>query len=226
MNFSSIPFVASATPGGSPPAEMEWIGAGAVAFDVFSTTTPTVAIHASTQVGDFLIVVLKDFYSPTSVITNEGQTLTLLANYDSPSEVGRFYGDVITGDLPTSVTVTIPDVDLFQGQCFTARGVTQSAGVLDDGNSFSARTNLTYNSDVNEALVLTMYTTVGSTTRAVDVATYPGSATEDINSRWPEDVVFGVIAGAADGTTGENNIGVTWTETDTEGRWMSLALKP
>jgi hypothetical protein len=227
MNFSSIPFVASATPD-APPSSLEWIGAGAVAYDEFSTTTPSVAVHASTQVGDMIVVAVKDFQTPVSVIADNTQMLTLLGAYSSPSEVGRLYGVVVAGSVPTTVVVTLLAPDLFQGQCFTARGVTQSAGFLDDGDSGSARTNLTFDSDATDALVLTMYTTPGSFTRTVDVATYPGSGNADINSRWGNDVIFGFIAGVHDGSTGTAiNIGVTWTDApDTGGRWMSVALKP
>ena len=136
--------------------------------------------------------------------------------------MGRFYGVVLTGSVPTTVTVTLSSANDFMAQAFAAEGVTQSAGTVVDGSSGSARTDFTYNTDAADALVITMYSAAGTR----EVATYtPAGGSGTAYTKWPFSN-YGVANGVHDSSTGLNNAAITWTEADTTGgRWLSLALK-
>jgi hypothetical protein len=216
------------TPAAPPGGSMEWVGLGTPITDEYATTTPTASVPAGLQVGDMLLFVTNDYVDPTEVEADNGQTLELLTRYFTPLEVCQVYGVIVAGTIPTSVTATLSAADFYQAQCVAARGVTQSAGAKTNGDSGSARANLTFNTDAAEVLVLLMYTTPGSTTRAVSAASFAGGGGLDYGSRWSNDVVHGLFAGKHNGSTGSDiNVGVTWNDAaDTGGRWMSLALKP
>lgn len=211
---------------GGGGGSIEWVAAGTYQDRVDALTSHEFAVPAGAQVGDLLLLTTFPFGTITSVQTNTSQSLSLLADYASAGEVGRVYGVVIAGSVPTTITVSLSAANDFQAQAFVARGVTQTGGTVLDGNAVEARANLTYNSTAAESLVLTIYTTAGSSSRAVDVATYNGTAPATYQTR-AAFAHYGTLAGVHDGSTGANNIGVTWTEADTAGgRWMSVALVP
>lgn len=173
-----------------------------------------------------LLISIWPFGSITSVATNTSQSLSLLATYDSAGEVGRIYGVVISGSVPTTINVNLSAGNDLMAQAHVARGVTQVNGTVLNGNGVSARTNLTYNSGVTNSLILTMYTAVGGFDREVATATYTGGAAFSFKSLWPFSA-YRTLLGEHNGATGVNNIAVTWNEADTSGgRWMSIALVP
>jgi hypothetical protein len=214
----------STTPVAAP--SMSWVSAGAPYVDYAALTTHAVPVPAGAQVGDYLVLGVYQYNTIVSVITNTAQSLALNADYASAGEVGRFFGVQITGSVPTSITVTFDSaVDIF-AQPFVARGVTQVAGTVLNGDSGSARSDFTYNSDATDALAITMYVTGGATAgRVASAISYPGAGAGSVGAKWADDY-HGIVWGVHSGSTGANNAAVTWSAADTGGgRWLSLALK-
>lgn len=223
MNFGSIPFVARATPSGGG-GSLEWVTAGSEYDGFIASTTHNISVPAGGSVGDMLVVALFPFGTISSIATNTSQSLTELAAYSSPGEVGRFWGVVTSGSWPTSITVTLATANDLKAQIFVARGVTQVAGTVLNGNEISARTNLTYNTDAADALVATLYTTTGSNSRVLSTFV-PSGGSGTAYTKWAFSS-YGTATGVHDGATGLNNAAVTWSESDASGgRWLSLALK-
>lgn len=204
---------------------LEWLAAGTPYNQPVGALTHDVAVPAGTQVGDMLILAMFPWGTISSIQTNTAQSLTALGVYSTAGEVGRIYGVVVTGSVPTTITITLSSANDMQAQAFTARGATQVAGTVLDGNAVGARTALTYNTDAADALVITLYTTTGSNDRVVSTYTPTGGAGGTPHAKWSFST-YGVVTGVHDGATGLNDGAVTWSAADTSGgRWLSVALK-
>jgi hypothetical protein len=205
---------------GGGGGDISWVAAGTPYSTISSLTEHEITVPAGAQVGDMLLLATWAFGDVTSAVTNTSQSMSLLVA--NASNVGRIYGVVIAGSVPTTITVTLSAANDFTAQPFLARGVTQSAGTVDT-EVFEERTTMSYSSDVAASLVLGVYTTPGSQSRALASATFSGST---YNLTKFEFTSFGTFAGVHAGATGANAFGVTWNETDSGGRWISVALKP
>lgn len=206
---------------------LEWVVSPTAYVEYSSLTAHNIAVPAGALVGDMLILALPWWAGepPVSVLTNTGQSLAVLAQYSSASEVGSVRGVVIAGSVPTTVTVTTAAATELRAHLQLARGVVQVAGTVLDGNNIGARAALTYNTDAAAALVMSLYTTSGSDSRVLTGYT-PSGGSGTIYTKWPFSV-FGVATGSHSGATGANNAAATWDVVDTSGgRWISLALKP
>lgn len=221
MDFSSIPFVARATPpAGSAP---EWVAAGSFYNQPSAQTSHVIDVPAGAQVGDMLLINAWQGLTGASMATDTSQSLVELATYASPMEIGPLWGVVISGSVPSTITVTLSSADGLQAQCLIARGVTAVGGVIDDGNSGSAITTYPYTATVGNSLVFASISHNG----AIDVAsaTFNGADPADLIGNFPLQYLSN-ICGVHNGATGANTFGLTWTGTSTGGRWLTVELVP
>jgi hypothetical protein len=186
-----------------------------------SSTTHSVPVPAGMAVGDRLGLVNGAFFeTPTSVTASNGQIL----NADV-TQVGSIYSMVITGTVPTSVEVELPVADFYTGQTFAGRGCGNAAlaGTRNQELIAEARTALDYSSDAANAFVVIAFARPPSDT--VSTATFNAAATPANAINKLAFNAIGLIAGIHSGPTGVNNVPVTWSATDTGGRWISVAYK-
>ena len=202
---------------------MQWLAPGAAYYQSSPQTTHTIAVPAGLQVGDMLLLATFPWGTISSVQTSTGQSLALLATYSQAGEVGRIHGVVIAGSVPTSINITMATAHDMQAQTIAARGVTQVAGTVLNGNAAPPMAAVTYNTDAASALVLSfvIHNPANTMTGYTPVG---GSGTA--HAKWPASPAV-LATGAHSGPTGLNNAAITWSVADTNGgRWMSLALRP
>ena len=211
------------TPAAGGGGGMQWLAPGAAYYQSSPQTTHTIAVPAGLQVGDMLLLATYPWGTISSVQTSTGQSLALLATYSQAGEVGRIHGVVIAGSVPTSINITMATANAMQAQTIAARGVTQVAGTVLNGNAAPPIDALTYNTDAASALVLSfvIHNPANTMTGYTPVG---GSGTA--HAKWPASPAV-LATGAHSGPTGLNNAAITWSVADTNGgRWMSLALRP
>jgi hypothetical protein len=204
---------------------ISYVGAGAVYRQYSAQTTHVVAVPAGLALGDMLVVACSEFALPTGLQTNTGQTLT-----SAISNQGSIWRVLITGSVPTSVTITLGTATEYSARAFGLRGVTQLAGTpgTTDRDIIAApRNDFEYSTDSASAAVVVVYlggTGDSSTARRVTAATFPtGNAASNL-TKFDFDRT-GVVVGLHTSGTGLQNAAATWSETDTGGRYITAAFK-
>jgi hypothetical protein len=206
--------------GGSAVA---WGAAGTV-YEGFNTTH-TVPVVAGGAVGEMLLVLLHGGATISSINTNTSQALTLLATHSNGGITGRLYGVVISGSVPTSVSVVLGALDDLQAQTFFGEGVTAAGGIQTNGSSISAITAYPYTSTVAESLVFAFLAHPSALNIAT--ATFNGADAAFSITKWTNPNYISTFTGKHDGTVGAQTIPVTWGGgASTDGRWMTVELVP
>jgi hypothetical protein len=198
---SPVSFVAAATPYST----------------ISSLTAHSLAVPAGLAVGDLLVVVIGDHAAASSVVTSTSQNLT-----QAVRQVGAIWWVRITGSVPTSVTVNFGTASDLEAQSIAYRGPTAVAGIVND-EAFSARPTIPYSTDATNAAVVMLY--VRSHPNSATAAQFNGADAADY-LRKIEFTAVGIATGIHDGPTGTNNIDMTWSATDTGGRYINVAFKP
>jgi hypothetical protein len=215
MNIAPLLMIEAA--GGGGGGGVSYVGAGTY-YSGGSSTTHNVPVPAGMAVGDRLVLVNGAFFeTPSSVVASNSQALSA-----DVTQVGSIYSVVLSGSVPTHVTVTLAGADFYTGQTVAGRGCGNAtlAGTRNE-ETFSARTDLDYASDAAEAFVVMAFRKTGGET--VSSATFNTGAADLINKFDFNDV--GIIAGIHNGATGTTNVPVTWSAADTGGRWISASYK-
>lgn len=210
--WSDVKTRTPAAAGGS----VTYVGAGTPFGTISSLTAHTVAVPAGMAVGDLLVVVTGDFAEATSVVTSTGQNLT-----SAVRRIGNIWWVVLTGSVPTSVTINLAVASDQAAVALAYRGPTQIAGVVDT-ESFEARSTIPYTTDAASAAVVTLYTRPHPNNATA--AQFNGGDAADYLYKI-DFTVAGLFAGIHDGPTGSNNVDMTWSATDTGGHYASVAFK-
>lgn len=205
---------------------MSYVGEGAVYRQYSAQTSHSYSFTvAGLAVGDMLVIACGEFALPTSIVTNTGQNLSAAV-----SNQGSIWRVVITGSVPTSVTITLPTASEYSARAFGLRGVTQLAGTpgTTDRDIIAApRNNLEYSTDSASAAVVVVYlggNGDSSTARRVTAATFAGDNAANNLTKFDFDRT-GVVVGIHSSGTGLQNAAATWSETDTGGRYITAAFK-
>jgi hypothetical protein len=205
------------TPASAPAGgDITYVGAGSPYSTITAATAHTVAVPSGMQVGDLLAVVTGDHAAASSVVTSTGQSLA-----SAVRRVSQIWWVVITGSVPTTVTINLAAASDHSANTVAYRGPTQIAGIVD-AESFESRPTIPYTTDSASAAVVTTYTR-GHPNNAT-AAQFNGSDAADYIYKI-EFTPVGLLSGIHDGPTGSNNIGMTWSAADTGGHYASVAFK-
>lgn len=201
-------------------------GGGSVAFvaagspynTISQLTAHSIPVPAGLAVGDLVTVLIGDFADATSITTNTGQNFTRQVR-----QVGAIWSLVISGSVPTSITVNYTTASDLSAQAIAFRGATTLAGTPINDEAFSARATIPYITDNASAAVVCVY-----------VRAHPNSATAaQFNGANAANHLYkveftpvGWFAGIHAGPTGSNNIDMTWSAADTGGRYLVAAFRP
>lgn len=224
MNFSSIPFVASATPGGPPPGAVEWVSNTAPATSPESTDH-SLPLSASGAVGDFLLMLKHNWNIPVSALTDPTtQALTQLAAYPTAGsgENGQMYGVQLAGSVPTAIDVVVSPAGDIGYMNALARGVSAQGGSATyEHITTGPITSLPYTATVASSLIALIVSHHPDT--RITAATFNGGAGLVIEG-WAPD--FDLILGVHDGSTGANNVAITTNVPSSEMRMSAVELVP
>jgi hypothetical protein len=195
------------------------VGVGTTYTNFSALTAHTgIAVPAGLAVGDMLILTLGELGVSviSSIVTNTGQNLV-----SRVSQVGSVWSVVITGSVPTSLTVNLSAAEELRAKSIAVRGVTQVAGTTNVDAPGTPRATMQYASDVANAFVVMLYVSGPLT---VTDAVFNGADNELLLEKFNFNPV-GVITGIHNGPTGTRDIGITWSGADLGGRFISVAFK-
>jgi hypothetical protein len=200
------------------PSGVTFVAAGAPYNTISSLTAHSIPVPAGLAVGDLLVVTIGDFADATSISTNTAQNFTRQVR-----QVGAIWSLVISGSVPTSITVNYGTASDLSAQAIAFRGATTLAGTPINEEVFSARATIPYVTDNASAAVVCVY--VRNHPQNATAAQFNGADAADLLYK-VEFTSVGWFAGIHDGPTGSNTIGMTWSATDTGGRYLVAAFRP